>query len=163
MATKEKTWDEQATELGESTMASITDMVMALQCDYDRLDELAGRENDEDDSLEDDEREELTNLRAEAGEYSSEEEARQQIEEDPLALRVRSGWVFPSKDMKPEEFELLLGTGGPAMRIIGDLDDSYEPYNCRLEVQNWFTPWTEYLQADQEVLEAYCRVFWFSN
>ena len=43
----------------------------------------------------------------------------------------------------PEEFEILLCTGGPACRIVGDLDESCQPSSARIEHQDWGTPWTE--------------------
>ena len=141
-------------------MEAIAEMVAALRCDYDRLEELAGREND---PLDDDERAELATLREAAGECENQEDAQQRIQEDPLSLRVRSGWVSLDEGMVPEEFELLLGTGGPASRIIGELDNG-KPYNCRLEVQDWFRPWTEYRQSDhRDILDAYCHEFYFGD
>lgn len=155
MTTKEKTWNEEAAELGQCAMESIAEMVTAMQCDYERLEELQ-----ETDPINDEEREELATLRDDAGECTSEEEALERIQEDPLSLQVRSEWVSLGDKMKPEEFELLLGTGGPAVRIIGDIDDG-EPCSPRLEVQDWGKAWTEYRMADTEALEAYCAVFCF--
>jgi hypothetical protein len=91
-------------------------------------------------------------------EYPDEEEAREAIEQDPLSLQVRSGWVSPGEEMVAEEFELLLGTGGPAVRIVGDINQGCLE-RPRLQVQDWFKPWTEYFQADRDTLQAYCDVF----
>jgi hypothetical protein len=96
-------------------------------------------------------------------EYPDEEEARQAIEEDPLSLQVRSGWASLGEELKAEEFELLLGTGGPAIRIIGELDQYGEPDSARLQTQDWFTPWTDYFGASQDTLLAYCRCFYFAS
>src|SRR4051812_41106650 len=61
----------------------------------------------------------------------SEDDARQKIEESVLSVQVRGGWHNPGisqersnqyGDGKPEEYEILLTTGGPALRIIGRLD-----------------------------------------
>jgi len=95
-------------------------------------------------------------------EYHDEEAARQDIDEDPLSLEVRSGWHSPGGEVEEEEFCLLLGTGGPAVRIVGDLDRG-EPSGARLEVQDWFKPWTEYIPAEQDVLLTYCRCFYFGD
>jgi len=47
-----------------------------------------------------------------------------QIIEMPLSVSVRSGWQQPGvNDQSPEEYELLLGTGGPAVRVYGRLDE----------------------------------------
>ena len=63
--------------------------------------------------------------------------------QQPLTVRVRSEWTNVGEKMYAYEFELLMATGGPAVRIIGDLDEMYEPEaeTIRVEVQNWGTPW----------------------
>lgn len=74
------------------------------------------------------------------------EEARRAIEEDALSVQVRSGWYQPGaaiEDTTPSEYEILLCTGGPACRIIGELDEHGQPSTARMEVQDWFQPWTE--------------------
>jgi hypothetical protein len=77
---------------------------------------------------------------------------------------VRSGWYTPgNEDNEPVEFKLLLGTGGPAVQIRGELDANAEPDRAWLEVQDWFKPWTQYHGADQETLLAYCRCFYFGK
>ena len=44
--------------------------------------------------------------------------AREAIHEDALSVLVRSGWYVPgSEAAEPEEFEILLCTGGPAVRL----------------------------------------------
>lgn len=94
-----------------------------------------------------------------------EEAARQAIEEDALSVEVRSGWYTPgSEDNKPEEYMILLCTGGPAARIVGDLDRG-EPSSARLEYQDWFMPWTEYITTGSvhEALLTYARVFYFGE
>ena len=105
------------------------------------------------------------------------ETARQTIQEDPLEVTVRSGWYAPGSEAgKPEEFCILLSTGGPASRIIGSLDEHGQPEMARLEVQDWGTPWagqwgTAEVQAAlgdgaaevTEVLLAYAREFYFGE
>jgi len=92
------------------------------------------------------------------------EQARETIHEDPLSIEVRSGWTTPGCDMKAAEFCILLCTGGPACRIIGDLDEHDEPETCRIEHQDWGTPWTDYpLNSTQrEYVLTYCRNFCFA-
>jgi len=94
--------------------------------------------------------------------YHNQDKAREQIDEDPLSVEVRSGWASLSDKLEPGEYKILLCWGGPAVRIIGDLDNS-EPYTARLEYQDWFTPWEElYLDAEgTEILISYARVFPF--
>ena len=108
---------------------------------------------------------EMMEARDNAEEDSDEfEEARTSIEEDPLSVQVRSGWCSPGAEMEPEEFEILLCTGGPACRIIGELNEHNEPDSVKLQYQDWFTPWEEYhLDSDEEqIILDYCRQFYFA-
>jgi hypothetical protein len=169
----EKTKDEQLQEIGACAYSCIEEMVAALECDYDRLEEL----RDERDTWEPangaehrkgwavcnpDEAAELAELEAAAGECTSREEAEQRITEDPLSLEFRSGWVTNRDEMEPEEFCLLLSTGGPAVRIVGEIHQG-QAHRPRLEVQDWFTPWTEFRGYSQATLETYCNCFYFGD
>jgi hypothetical protein len=110
-----------------------------------------------------DEAEELAQLEEAAGECKDREEAEQRIQEDALSVEFRSGWVTNREEMVAEEFNILLGTGGPAVRIMGELDGNGEPSRAWLEVQDWFTPWTQHVGASQDTLLAYCRCFYFGE
>lgn len=104
---------------------------------------------------------------------------RERIQEDALSVEVRSGWYVPGRsdigEGKPEEYCILLCTGGPAVRIVGELSEHCEPETARLEMQDWFSPWTEYrplitLRGEtacdpdaQDVLLAYARCFWYGE
>ena len=69
------------------------------------------------------------------------------IEQSVLSVMVRDGWRNPGEALPScgaEEFEILLTTGGPALRIIGELDDYGQANNARLEYQDWGTPWTRF-------------------
>lgn len=95
------------------------------------------------------------------------ERAREAIQEDPLSVEVRGDWYPPGGDGDsgvPGEYRILLCTGGPAIRIIGDLDESGEPYSAALEHQDWFTPWTELsISAEEEAaLVRYAQEFYYS-
>ena len=50
------------------------------------------------------------------------EKIRDRCHEMPLSIQVRSGWHTLQDEMVAEEFEILLGWGGPAVRITGKLD-----------------------------------------
>jgi hypothetical protein len=164
-------------EIGKNAMAAIAEMVAALECDYDRLEELRGErdewvENDGGDEDEQnrtaeewakefpDEAQELAELTEAAGDCESREDAERRIQEDPLSLEFRSGWVTNKDEMEPEEFKLLLSTGGPAVQIIGEINQG-QPDRVRLQAQDWFTSWTDYRGQDTDVLEKYCAVFCF--
>jgi hypothetical protein len=178
--TRELTKDEQLQEIGRNAYASIVEMVAALQCDYERLQDLRDERDSYDDphlrvgNCCDTEAEawameypeaaaELKALERASGDCESQEDADQRIHEDPWSLQLRSGWYEPgTRSPKAEEFELLLTTGGPAVRIIGELTNG-EPTAATLQVQDWFTPWTDYRPAHSDVLLAYCRVFYFGE
>jgi hypothetical protein len=101
----------------------------------------------------------------EASDDDQTENIREQIEEEPLSIQVRGGWYTPGAE-KPDadEYEILLSTGGPALRIVGDLSEHMEPSNARLEYQDWGTPWTEYHEEGcEEVLLSYAQVFYFGG
>ena len=189
--TNERDW---VKEIGAPAYGSIAEMVAALDCDYERLEELRDERKDLEDAKneadadvenadegeEEDAEEaaseattaletwdaenadELKELEAEAGECKDADEARERIEEDALSVEVRSGWVSIGSEMTAEEFCILLTTGGPAVRIRGELDNSGEPHRAWLEVQDWGKAWTQYFPADQDVLLSYCRVFCFN-
>lgn len=70
---------------------------------------------------------------------------REHIQESPLSVQVRSGWHTPGDaPTMPSEYEILLTTGGPGLRIVGELDEYDEPASATLEWQDWGTPWTTY-------------------
>lgn len=202
---------------------SIAEMVAALECDYDRLEELkderesllwdcdgkrlselrAARMNyldtelgnlasievhriawdqanpdeaEEIKTLEDAEaaldawdeehREEITELKTAAGDCESREDAEQRIVEDPLSVEVRSGWVTPGQGEETgtyDEFQILLCTGGPAVRIMGELSNN-QPSRAWIEYQDWGTPWTHAPSIiEQDTLLTYCRQFYFGD
>ena len=100
----------------------------------------------------------------ERGDYHDEDEARQRIDEDPLSVQVRSGWTDPGQKFAADEYEILLCTGGPAVRIIGELDQYTQPDRARLQYQDWGTPWTELLEPrDMQALIAYASNFYFGE
>jgi hypothetical protein len=185
MTTEQKERDLQ--EIGKNAYESIAEMVAALVCDYERLDDLRQERADlvataEEDTHSDDPQhtgeqwdkvigewdaesgEELAELIAAAGECESREDAEQRIQEDPLSIEVRSGWTLLSEPLEAEEFNILLSTGGPAVRIRGELSGNGNgPSRAWLEVQDWFTPWTQYFGASQDVLLTYARCFYFGD
>lgn len=99
-------------------------------------------------------------------EYHDKEAARQAIEEDPLSVQVRSDWHSPGEEKEPSEYEILLCTGGPAVRIVGELDEYQQPTSAGLQYQDWFTPWESYSNTtneEDEALLAYARQFYFGS
>jgi hypothetical protein len=97
-----------------------------------------------------------------------EEEARERIQEDALSVQVRGDWHTPGDEDagKPTEFEILLCTGGPAVRIRGDLDEHLQPDRAYIEHQDWGTPWQQIFglsSEQQEALLTYCQQFYFGE
>jgi len=99
--------------------------------------------------------------------YHDEDAARLIIEEDALSVEVRVPWYAPGggEVPKPEEYMILLTTGGPALRVRGDLNKYGEPDTARLEYQDWGTPWIEYplSREDENALIAYASVFYYGE
>ena len=96
--------------------------------------------------------------------YHDEDSARQAIIEDALDVQVRSGWHAPGWESGPEEYRILLCTGGPAVRIIGELNQHKEPESAKLEYQDWFTYWEEHREGiDEDILLAYAGCFYFGD
>lgn len=154
-------------------MDSIAARVAALECEWERLEEL----REERDSWNEDARpepwstthleeaEELEELEAQAGGWESRDEVEEAVQNDPLEVTVRSGWYSPGDSPAPEEFSILLCTGGPAVRIRGELGRHNEPERAWIEHQDWFEPWQEYHgdNVDQEALLTYCQQFYFGD
>lgn len=97
------------------------------------------------------------------------EETRENIcSEGALEVQVRSDWYTPGEDgaNKPTSYFILLGTGGPAARIRGELDEHCYPITAMYEYQDWFKPWTAAsdtsTEEDQTLLE-YASQFWFGE
>lgn len=183
-----------AYEQAQAQANSIAAMVAALNVDYDRLEELrdekqalsdnvseahdarahnpcdetekahheAMRENSE---WLDENGQELAELEEAANGNDSEDEAREAIQNDALEVQVRSDWHTPSTlSDSASEFYILLCTGGPAVRIMGELDDNCYPCRAWIEYQDWGTPWTHAVSViDQDVLLQYCRQFYFGE
>ena len=119
----------------------------------------------EDDMSEDD-FEELSELEAEAGECKDADEARERIQEDALSVQVRSDWHDPSSEgSEATEFQILLCTGGPAVKIEGELGQYGEPESASIFYQDWFTKWEplELSSEEEEIVLEYCRCFYFGE
>jgi hypothetical protein len=148
---------------------NIREMVAAMECDYERLQELREMKADGDTIMDADEAQELTDLESAAGDCEDQDAARERISEDALEVCIRSGWYAPGGDATPSEFYILLTTGGPALRLRGELNQHSEPSRAWLEYQDWSTPWTQLVndsagaQVDQDVLLTYAGCFYFGE
>jgi hypothetical protein len=154
---------EHAEENGRGWLQTIREEVAALQLDWERLEELKDMEAED---MTEEEKEELAELTEDAGEFKDADEARERIEEGPLSVQVRSDWYSPGADPgPPDEYEILLSTGGPALRIVGNLDEHGQPTRARLEMQDWFTRWVEIVltSAEYDDLLTWAGVFYFGE
>lgn len=177
-----------AHDQARAQVASIVAMVAALNVDYDRLEELreefAAFEGDEKHAAElgrsewpsdvtthvdndlieaYDTGRELAELEAAAGDNASEEEAREAIEQDAISVEVRTGWMTPGngEELVPEEFRIVLCTGGPHVELQGDLDRG-TPARIRVIYKDWGTSGEYFPDAEErEALETYCAQFYF--
>ena len=64
----------------------------------------------------------------------------EELQEMPLSVEFRSGWQGYGEELKPEEFSILMCTGGPAVRIIGKIWDGV-PSDAHIQGQDWGTYW----------------------
>ena len=98
--------------------------------------------------------------------WHNEDGARERSEQDALCVEVRSDWHSPSEDGNKAggEYNILLTTGGPAARIIGDYE-SGQPTTARFEFQDWFTPWTAAHTTTEQnaVMLEYAQCFYFGE
>lgn len=93
-------------------------------------------------------------------------DATQAINDDPLSVEVRSDWHTPgSGNHGAAEACILLCTGGPAVRLIIQLDDMCEPEAATIEHQDWGTPWTalRITAAEEQAILEYARCFYFAE
>lgn len=157
---------------------SIAAMVAALNCDYDRLQELRDEREALADDAEDNENPsaalealtqwdednaaELNTLKHEAGNCIDQDAARDNIQEDPLSVEVRSGWDVVGGDLSAAEFRIVLCTGGPHVEIRGEIDNG-TPCRAWLQYQDWGTPMTQLFDVEQSTLLAYCQEFYFGE
>lgn len=104
------------------------------------------------------------------------DEARDRILEDALSVEVRSDWHSVEQGTArptltvPAEYRILLCTGGPACQIVGELSEHGEPETARLQVQDWFMPWTDMRPQvgpddfdSEPILLEYARCFYFGE
>lgn len=172
--------DNHAEEQAAAQYSSIVRMLAAVACDYDRLQELRDEREELTEAVKDaetdnhaealealiqwetDNAEELAELEDAAGDCTDEDAARDNIQEDPLEVQVRSDWTNPGETLEAGEFMILLCTGGPAVRIVGELDRG-TPCRAWLEYQDWGTPWTQLFGAKSDTLCEYAANFFFGE
>ena len=185
--------------------SGIAELVVALEVDYDRLEELRDERAELESELEEarkgyadatederqtgepgdeleatikaladwdaengDELRELTAAAMVEGDLMKDADTvRERIQEGPLSVEVRGDWHTPgcNEGHMATEFNILLSWGGPALRLMGDLDEHGEPTRAYLQYQDWGTPWTDYFPGagSGEILLTYAQQFYFGE
>jgi len=90
----------------------------------------------------------------------------EEFHEYPLSVQVREPWHNPGETgARPAEFEVLLTTGGPGLRIIGDLNEYGQPTSVALQIQDWGIPWTSMnlLRDDEATLLEFASHLYFGD
>jgi hypothetical protein len=98
----------------------------------------------------------------------TQEEGQMEAQAMPLSVCVMSLHPTPvGEEMRPDHYEILLGTGGPAYRIFGELDQYCQVDNVQLQFQDWGTPWTSlnHLLSNNELktLLQFAQTFYFGE
>ena len=93
------------------------------------------------------------------------EEAERRIDESPLSVEIRSEWHTPGSKVSGGQYKILLCTGGPAVQIVGELDEYSQPMDAKLQYQDWFTPWNDFSvsSADAEILLTFAGRFYYEE
>jgi hypothetical protein len=176
MSTSES--NERARDQARLQYESIEQLITAYDLDWDRLEELRSERDDfvqerlseiEIETkelalaswavLHPDETEELADLERDAAGYEDQDAVEQAIRDDPLSVEVRSGWHSPGEEAEDDEFQILLCTGGPAVRIVGELGRHNCAERAWIEYQDWFTSWEKWNTANSDVLCRYANFF----
>ena len=70
---------------------------------------------------------------------------------------------YPLEVKKTQGYELLLGTGGPATRIVGNINEYGEPVTAELQGQDWGTQWERTEGQDEKTLLQFAQHFYFGD
>lgn len=83
----------------------------------------------------------------------------EEIHQDPL--EIATGKEFDGT----RTYMILLGWGGPASRIIGELDEHDQPETAKFQFQDWFKPWTtaNTNEKQNEIMLEYAGHFYFER
>lgn len=94
--------------------------------------------------------------------FTSSDEIRERVQEEPISIELRAPWYSLGDEAPaPDEFAILITTGGPALRIRGELSERMEPRRQWLEVQDWGTPWTQHIPAMDDRAEWSDALAWY--
>ena len=88
------------------------------------------------------------------GESIGRDQAIQRLEEMPLSFEK----VITNHRRETIEYEILLGTGGPADRVYVITDFSGAIESAEYQFQDWFQPWTTAEGQDSELVERFAAI-----
>lgn len=99
-----------------------------------------------------------------AGDYLR-EDVENEAREMPAGISLRSGWYAPGAGGPADEYRLEMAGGGPACRIIGNLDADGDAADATIEGQDWGTPWLALtLTTDEyDALLWFVGLFWYGE
>ena len=95
------------------------------------------------------------------------DEAREAIRDGAFSVEVCTDWhgVGAAEAAKPTHYKILLCWGGPAVQIMGTLDEHNQPDSARLQYQDGFPTWIDSLLTEEEeqALMKYAQQFSFDQ
>lgn len=88
---------------------------------------------------------------------NNDDEALERLQEQPLSFqKLQTNHVEETV-----VWEILLGTGGPADRILVTTDDRGMVESADYQYQDWFEPWTSAKNQDAELVQRYAEIVGF--
>lgn len=93
------------------------------------------------------------------------DEVAEEAQELALSVQVQSGWQTPGQQLSPEEGCILLTTGGPALRLLVELDVDAAPCGVELQWADWGTPWQCFplTEAEDQAMAWFAEQFWYGE
>ncbi len=81
----------------------------------------------------------------------------ERIDEVPLSVTLWA--IYPHRDRC--QWEILLGTGGPADRVLVTTGLDGDVESATYQHQDWFTEWTDAQGQDFDLVEAFASNFYY--
>lgn len=99
---------------------------------------------------------EMRELVAKVDRYDEEgyDEALEELQEQPLSFQKIATYHVA----ETIEWEILLGTGGPADHIIVKTDFAGNIETADYQFQDWFEPWTSATNQDEALVRRYAEI-----
>jgi hypothetical protein len=88
------------------------------------------------------------------GEMIDESDAMERLQEQPLSFQK----VITDHINETIQWEILLGTGGPADRVMVTTDYHGSVESAEYQFQDWFQPWTTAEDQDEALVQRYAEL-----